>query len=536
MINGSKLFLPCFAAVFFLLSCASIANLEGGAKDTTPPKPDSTRSSKNFQTRFQKQEIVLSFDEWIKLEDPSQVVISPPTEKKPTIQLKGKTVRFKFDDAEILRPNTTYTLNFGESIKDVTEGNKSNFRFVFSTGDRIDSNKVRVTVLDAKKNEPLENVLVMMYDQLNDSVVKKERPLYFAKTGKNGSCTIENVRNGNFKIFALQDGNQNFKYDLPTEKIGFSDKPLGVQPDTPAIVSITLFDSDLPISVKEVRQKSYGQVKVVFSKNASPVIPQMDSGRRLSILEYQQDTLTIWYHQSADNPWKCKVLKDTINVKTEGRTVFLNKAKLQLIQTRKVAGNGKESIHPALPVNWTFNHPIVRLDSSKIQILDDSSGSFLKGIRCQTDNSSPRTVKIKGDWLENHLYTIKTFPGAFSDLFNLTNDTIVQHIQIAQRKKFGEISLKISGLKKNISYLVQLFNPNGAPEGEMTISGLEEQTIAFINLNPSIYEVQITEDLNQNGRWDSGNYYEHRQPERLIRKKLEDLKPNWTLESEIKWQ
>ncbi len=542
MTNGPKFFLFSFAVVFCLQSCANIANLEGGARDTTPPKPDSLRSTQNFQTRFRKQEVALSFNEWIKFDDPSQVVVSPPLEKKPNIQLKGKTIRFTFDEAEELRPNTTYTLNFGESIKDITEGNKSNYRFVFSTGERIDSNTVRFTVLDALKNEPVENILVMMYEQMSDSVVSEEKPLYFGKTGKNGTCSIENVREGKFRVFALQDGNQNFKYDLPTEKTGFLSTPLLVRRDSAAATTIRLFEPDLPVRIKEKRSEEYGQVKLVFSKNATGVKPIIENIGQRSLLEYRQDTLRIWYSQGNENPWKCIVLKDTITVKNTGREGFLTKAKLQPVQSRSVGGRGNEkaaapeTIHPTLPLDWNFNHPIVLTDSSKLLIQDDSSRTTLKNIKCSLNKDLPRMVKINAPWQENHRYTITALPGAFSDLFGLTNDTISRQIQVAQLKKFGEISLKIYGLSDNISYLVELLSLNGTVVAEYNISGATEQNLIIKNLTPAVYEVQITEDLNRNGRRDSGNYYEQRQPEKTTRKKLDELKPNWTLETEIQFQ
>ena len=536
MSTGSKLQLLLIGAVLFLASCANIAILEGGAKDTTAPKIDSARSSGNYQTGFRKQEIVLSFDEWIKFDDPSKVIVSPPTEKKPTINLKGKTIRFNFDEDEILKANATYTLNFGESIKDITEGNKTNFRFVFSTGSRIDSNKVVVSVVDAQKNEPQENILVMLYDRLGDSIVSKEKPLYFAKTDKIGRCTIENVRVGEFRVFALQDGNQNFKYDLPSEKTGFLNLPFLVRPDSQALLNIKLFEPDLPLRIKEVRQNSYGQVKVVFSKKPNGILPKTGSEGPSFLVEQQMDTLWIWYHQDSDKPWKFALLNDSIAVKTGNRSAFLSQAKLQLLPSRNAAANGVENTHPALDYELKFNYPIVRANSSNIQIQDDSSRLFIPGVNCKIDDSRPSVVKISAPWQENHRYRITVLPAAFTDLFGGSNDSIVRIIQTSEMKKFGEVSLKISGLNQDLNYLVQLIGSNGILEAERSVSAANGQNITFKNLRPAVYEVQITEDINKNGLWDSGNYYEKRQPEAQIRKKLEELKPNWTLECEIKWQ
>ncbi|MCB0640491.1 MAG: carboxypeptidase regulatory-like domain-containing protein, partial [Phaeodactylibacter sp.] len=107
---------------------------------------------------------------------------------------KYKTVLFEFDENEELRENATYIINFGDAIKDFTEGNIAPIRFIFSTGDYIDSLEVKGRVVDAVSGEPVSDVLVMLYDNLNDTVVRTERPFYFSRTDKAGQFKIENVK------------------------------------------------------------------------------------------------------------------------------------------------------------------------------------------------------------------------------------------------------------------------------------------------------------------------------------------------------
>jgi hypothetical protein len=527
-------------------SCANIVSLEGGDKDSTPPKLDSLRSTRNFQTQFIKKPIELTFNEWIKLDNPSQIVVSPPLEKNPKVQLKGKTVVLKFDDAEVLRPNATYTINFGESIKDISEGNKTETRFVFSTGNEIDSLKSSFNVLDALSNEPLENIFVLLYENTKDSVVSKERPFYFGKTDKTGNCTIENLKKGTFKVFALADGNTNYKYDLPTEKIGFPNDLIKIEKqDSTKATTIALFEPQLPIRIKEKYSNNYGVVKIVFSQNALAAKPQWDNVGQAIKVETQGDTLRIWHHQEATKDWNLYVLKDTIAIKTASREAFLKKATLALTASPSVRKGGKFGAAVKAEISTTtiafskwmplfLNHPVVKFDTSKIKIMDDTTKSKNFKLAIKIDSASSRNVLLSSSaWQENHAYTITALPGAFADFYGLSNDTIVSKLKITPKKNFGEITLNYTGLKADNQYIVQLLNATGVLLEEKTISNKSKGTILWTTLEPIVYKLNIITDVNKNKRWDSGNYYEKRQPEPIFSKQLEELKPNWTLETEV---
>ena len=226
-----------------LIGCANQGTLSGGKKDTTPPIIDSLKSTSNYQTNFKKQTIELTFNEWLQLNDVfKQVVVSPPLREKFDVSLKKKTVRFEFDEKEILRENATYTINFGTAVQDLTERNPvEDLRFVFSTGDFIDSLEVTGQVVEAFDKKPVKDVLVMLYDNLSDTVVRKEKPFYFAKTDEGGNFSIKNVRADTFKVFALIDGNANYLFDNVSEKIGFLKEPIVVTDSTKVDLTLQMF-------------------------------------------------------------------------------------------------------------------------------------------------------------------------------------------------------------------------------------------------------------------------------------------------------
>src|SRR6056297_1100622 len=210
-------------AVMLLSRCArEMTTLTGGPKDTIPPRLVESKPP-NYSVNFDSKEIDIEFNEFIQLKEMEQQFLSsPPFEEDPEIKMKGKGIEVELK--EPLRDSTTYTLNFGNAIVDFTESNPfRNFKYVFSTGDALDSMQVQGRVYDAFNLKARENVLVMLYDELKDSVPYKRIPDYVSRTDEQGNYSISNVRLDTFKIFALDDLNNNYLYDSQEEQIGFVD-------------------------------------------------------------------------------------------------------------------------------------------------------------------------------------------------------------------------------------------------------------------------------------------------------------------------
>ena len=174
-----------------------------------------------------------------------ELVISPPMEKTPEIRMRGKTLVIEF--MEDLRENTTYTLSFGETIKDLNEGNiLRNFEFVFSTGEKLDSLGVlgmAVQAFNLELPETEDPLFVMLYENLSDSAPLLEIPDYVGKITPQGAFLINNIRPGTYRLFALQDLNRSYKYDVPEEMIGFFDTTLLLDPG--------MFEYKLPDTIPE---------------------------------------------------------------------------------------------------------------------------------------------------------------------------------------------------------------------------------------------------------------------------------------------
>lgn len=517
-----------------MASCATVTAPEGGQRDETPPQLIVEESTPNLQTNFAKQQIALTFDEWVTVEDVfNQVVVSPPLEFRPEITIKKRTVRFDFDPREVLRENATYTIQFGEAVKDLNEKNPAdNLRFVFSTGDYLDSLSVGGIIVDAKTGEPVDGALFMLYDNLADSVVRTQRPFYFSKTDKLGNFRIENVRAGTFKGFALKDVDFNYRFNLANESIGFPDSLIVINDSTPNL-NIRLFEEMRQLRIVERNTRNYGRVKLVLNRVITDLnIDYQDVGQTV-LYEYDKDTLNVWYDLPTAQRWELYVrqdtiLNDTIQVDSLLRATFLESAKLRST-TR--GGETANTLNPSSAIDLKFNHPIVQLDTAFIRMYEDTLRNLIQPT-ISMDTAQARTVRLRYPWKEGVLYQLEALPGAFQDIFGLTNDSLFVNYNATLRKSFGDLNLTFEDLNPDTNYVVQLLRGTTLVD-EFQLSGLATAKKTYKTMQPGDYSVQIVIDLDKNGRWSPGQYATRKQPETIITKKLEALRANWTVEAVI---
>ena len=212
--------------LIILGSCAKRGSIDGGLKDTLAPVLKMS-FPKNQSVNFTGKEIKLVFDEFVKLKGiEKQLIISPPMNQIPDISptTASKFITIKIKDT--LKPNTTYSLNFGQSIEDNNEANAyKQFKYVFSTGNYIDSLAVGGSIKDAYSKKTDNFVSVMLYevnDKYKDSIIYKQNPRYITNTLDSlKSFRIENIKAGKYQLIAIKDKNGNNKFDPREEKIGF---------------------------------------------------------------------------------------------------------------------------------------------------------------------------------------------------------------------------------------------------------------------------------------------------------------------------
>ena len=525
------MFILCGASLFY--QCANPKPLTGGDEDTTPPVMDTVKSTANLQTNFHKNDILLFFDEWIQLKNPlSQIIVSPPLDHTPSVRLKGKRVSFSFHEDEILKENVTYTVNFGDAIVDLTESNPtSNLKYVFSTGDKIDSLTVKGIVVDALTEDRVEGAGVMLYNNLSDTVVRTEKPYYYTKSDTIGRFTLSNIKEGKYKLFVLMDENLNYRYDLPVEKIGFTLAPIDLSSDSDTSYVIKIFGETSPLKRMDEKLGSH-VASITFNRTPNDLDFRLEPNGGYQVPIIVDDTLKIWHFSRDTNLWKVYLQQDTFYYDTlelksfaPGESVVQSSARI-ITQNRF---NQPIVISPASDAVFQFSAPLLDVYTDSVFLLVDSL-PLTDSLDVYIDSVDHRFINISYPWKSDKTYTVTLFPGAVTDGFGRINDTVNQLIFIPAAKNVGAIDLNISDMDSTEQYIIVLSKKESEPIFTKVVRGMKKYNKLLPGLGkPGNYHLSITIDRNKNGRWDSGKYQDRSMPEKIIRSKLEPLRANWEL-------
>jgi uncharacterized protein (DUF2141 family) len=523
-------------ALILAASCAQVVNPGGGPIDRKPPRavkysPDSAALN------FKKQDIVIFFDEFIRLADAAaQSVVSPPLPSAPDIRVKNKALHIKFNDT--LRSNTTYTINFGNAIRDITEGNiLGNFQFVFSTGDYIDSLSVIGKVTEAFTQRNPGDVLVLLYDDLSDSTPYKRMPSYFSKTDSRGMFRIQNLRPGTYKAFALKDANQNYLYDQPGEQIGFLKEPFIVDKKNDTLNMVIFEEIAAKNSIKKTSTLQYGKLMLALTSPAEklelqPVGVEM---KQPPLIEYsaKRDTVIFWY---------TGLEQESLPLRIVHNDKVLDTATYRLIP-RADANKGKEkfeltmrtNISKSVPldlkqdIHIVLNHPVTKYAPSRI-ILTKGKDT-LKYEPFFTD-SVHRKFRISYPFASDSTYRLTLLKGAFEDMFGLASDTMNVTFRIQSAKFYGTAKIRAT-LPEEGNYILQLMSEKEAVLEETVTKG--SVTLDYPLLKPGSYKLKIIYDTNGNNKWDTGSYMDKRQPESVgYYPGNINVRSNWDLDLEWK--
>ncbi len=517
-------YLIIFFVSFLLYSCARITGkIEGGPKDTFGPSIDSLGSTTNFQTLFSEKEITLVFDEWIVLKNIGNIIISPPIQDR-IIKAQGKKLTIEIGEEEILKDSTTYVINFGESIQDFTEGNPiENYQFVFSTGDYIDSLKISGTVIDVLTREPVENVNIQMYSNLQDSILYLEKPDYIAKTNKEGVFTISNIRQDSFLIYALEDANSSMRFDQSGERISFLDSFVVLNDTTNYQFTFPIFQEER-IFQKGIRIRK-NKYSIALSSQLDTVRflnPHLDVNQTI----WENDSIHIWFSQNS------AVLDSTILLMTD-RNVLIDTLPWKLseqfdsLQCRTDSASSFQQQFPSDWLNITFNNLVDSVDAAFVIVTDTSKNEVAFQVKSDTKN-----CQIKGSFKDTSIYEITLLPGAILDVYHQTNDTLQYVVKTKMKEDFGAINLVFNAVNDSTQYVASLLKK----EKVIQTLYLKNGDNRLLNgIAPGDYSMKIIEDLNGNGRWDTGHLLEKRRPENIRTFTIETVRANWDINVNLEW-
>ncbi len=564
-----------------LHSCANIGYPSGGPKDEEAPKVTEANPA-NFSTEVKGGKINIYFNEFVQLKDISEkFIVSPPLAKKPTVNLRGRSIYV--DMGNDLKPNTTYSLDFADGITDNNEGNPLGlFKYTFSTGKEIDSLMIRGHALNAFTNLPVEKVQIYAYSNHHDSLPLTTIPDYVAQTDTAGYFSLSNLKAGRYKLFALVDGNRDYKYNGPGEIIGFLDTILTPKAETfqqmdsitsdssalrtytafsPADIHINLFEEENELlyltNFKRTRREKL-DFEFSYKRNDDFKIKFLEVESNESSFQIDknatQDTLVYWIADS--NIYKRDTLTAVLNyLRTDSTdrlvsysdTLKLNfKDPVKAKQTKKQAENVKiktpiYSFKSNLKSSINLNHKIVFnfieplanyiVDSIHLVKLIDTLEvpvpfTFVK------DSALLCSYHMNVNLESETAYRLSIDSATFENIYGLKSDAFSQDFKTKELEYYGKILLQVDHVHQPL--IIQLIE-NGKNENLVQSKRIHSDgLITFDYLDPKTYIIKVIEDWNGNGKWDTGNYKNKLQPEKVhyFRKEIK-VRSNWEIEENI---
>lgn len=507
----------------FCMSCANIQGLSGGPEDKTAPMLADQNSSPNFQTNFKQREIVLGFDEWIKMDNPTaNISISPPTEFPVKYKLKGKRIFILFDGREVLKENTTYTIQFGESIKDITNGNiQRSLRYVFSTGDYLDSLKISGKVIDAFTKKPKEKILVSLYKNQYDSAFQKTKPFYFEWTDTSGRFTIQNISPGDYRLYALEDKNQNYFYDQTNEAFAFYPVPVQINASTTDEFLLNLSTKSIPAIIKQ-RLIHPGETRLYFNEKQYDLLLNCDSPDSIRFLNLK-DSLLIWNftNQVVNCILKFEKTSDTFNIQP---------LLMRLTDTVRILKMESQVLKPGEQPTFIMNYPILTVIKDSIKSID--SFSVVTGIKM--DSIDLRKFYLEGSFTNVDLNQILIPEYTVQGLHNTANRRDTFTFRFLQKASLSRLNLSLEALQKGVPYIFQLLNGDYVSNELNFVSTESNKKLLFNGLLPGKYRVRIIHDINRNGKWDPSDFVNKIPSESIWYFDLPDLRADWDVDVSLK--
>jgi uncharacterized protein (DUF2141 family) len=518
-------------SIVVISGCAKRGSPTGGPVDSIPPVLINA-SPKINSINFDSKEIRLTFDEFVKLDNvDEQLIISPPINKssyevKP---LNGVTKKVFLEFIDSLETETTYSINFGNSIKDNNEGNPLTFfSYTFSTGETIDSLYVRGNISDAFDKETDDYISIHLYriDSIfNDSIIFNNRPTYISNSLDSTSYQFKNIKEGKYLILALKDIDNNYFFDPFYDKIGFIDSLITLPRDS--IINFKLFKEetsliwDKPhfINSEKIGFGYYGKLDL---KNIKIESSLPDSVNYTYTKENEKDTLIFWLSRNSFDSLNFNLIeKDT----TKLVTVKFDRAKDTLIDSLSISPKTTSIIHLKETFKLSSNIPLKNIEDSLITIRDIDSliVPFTTSINDNLDQ-----IDIKFEVSPSDNYRLFILPEAIKDIRGVSNDTLQYNVVSQSLEDYGNVYLDVIR-NSNSKFILQMIDSNGDVI-RVFKNVNQDATYNFDYVRPGKYIFRLIEDANNNDKWDTGNYLKKIKPERVYYFSNElEVRANWDL-------
>ena len=571
--KGKIKYIPLIVAAFFMTRCANMVAPTGGAKDITPPKVTEA-TPENHSTGFNGRKIEVAFDEYVTLNNASQqVLVSPPLATKPDIKLSNKTVVIKLK--EDLKPNTTYTIDFGEAVKDLHEGNLfKDYIYTFATGEVLDTLTLAGTILDAESGKPVEKLFVGLYrhcepviaspslrarhcerSEAKRSKAKQseatqpdlfdlpltQSPDYLTRTDKDGHFHFYGLPDEPFLVFALEDMNANLFYDLPNERVAFLDTL--VCPSDSVHLHLTAFvEIDTTQMLLENKLVEEGLFRLVFRQPADSVAvdlswPAADTFQMAQVWSARRDTLSCWFTPNVLDSLHLSIHYDTlINIENAVNLKYRETTKPGRGASKELkAGDNLRNklLMPSEELLLRFHEPIVDMQWHDTSMLIAGSDTLINTFLLEQADSLGFVFRLAETVNDTLDYTLTIADSVFHSIRGRANKAFTLRFKRAKESDFGAIYIKVSP-PDNLPAIVQLLDSKGHVLAEQTADSTTR--VGFTQLLPGKYKLQAVIDADRNGRWSPGNYHRRFLPETIVPYKDElEVKAGWDIDLDEIW-
>ncbi len=576
-------------AAAVMVACANMGRPEGGPRDELPPVYVRSNPAMG-QLNFNGNKITVDFDENIQLDDAmNKIVVSPAQRNTPAISSNGRRVTIELRDT--IMPNTTYTIDFADAVKDLNEGNVlDGFAMDFATGDTIDTLRISGMVFEARTLEPAQGMLVGVYSNTSDTAISTLPFERITKTNQLGQFTLRNLKAGSYRVYALNDINRDYHWDR-SEDVAFYD--ITISPTSePTVVTDTLTRStgerdslvtrnatrflpdDLLLTwfnegytsqyLKDYKRPERNKITFQFGAKSDtlPILRLLNTHRAgdeistWSTLDASPtlDTLTYWISDTSlvsldsitieatylrtdtlDNlTWGTDTLK--FNMRPEKKKKEKKKKNdeeedsippVPHMELRISSGNSQD-LHKGLTL--TAGTPIQRFDTTAVKLeiqVDTLWYNIVPPSFSRPKPLHPMVFTAPYKWEEGSKYRLTIDSAAVVDIYGLDNVQLVHEFTTKKSDDYSAISFNVSGLDGRKG-IVEVLSSSDKPIAAAPVNG-SLATIQY--LSPGTYYARLFIDANDDGEWTTGSIADSIQPEEVYYypKKI-NLKKNWTIE------
>lgn len=565
--------------VFSVLTIWGCANRgsgpQGGPKDTTPPKLLKC-TPENGATNVSSNKIQLTFDEIVLVQNTfEKVVISPPQISMAIIKAAGQKVNVELQDT--LKENTTYTIDFTTSIVDNNERNElDGFTFSFATGDFIDTLKLSGTIVDAETLNPMPNFIVGIHSNLNDTAFTSIPFDRITKTNAEGNFTISNIKEGQYHVFALSDIGNNYYFDIPTEQIAFNDSvytPIcttEIVYDTISHYAVIDSANNIVDSTQLIVDSIVTKYNYVYTPNDVVLFAFTEKNNRQylskssrperyklvlefgnmcdtlpkfrplnfadSIFTYilqestNKDTLVYWLTDTL--AWQQDTLKiettyqkrddsvywqtDTITFLYRAPKVSNKKKKkdeVKKVEYHKLKSNNSVSFDVYVPLVLEFDMPTEMTPNDttwyRLQEKVDTIWVDLEAKLLKCDSMGLR-YEIRHEWKPATDYQLVIDSALFTSFVGLTTNTETLGLKTKSLEAYAVLIFEL--INYTGKEVIQILNKEDNVVRQQIAS---DSKVRFDYMDPGVYYARLFIDENGNGKWDTGDYSENLQAEKV---------------------